>query len=362
MLECHYEKEPLDLRLLLLRLWKQGWIILLATVTGTLVFGGGYYLKNVALPPAQYAAMSLYEIEYRLDPVADSTADRGYTYINGETWNRWMTTKEFLDLLYDNLKGTGEAQIDRETMKSYLSAELLTDLRMPDTIVTTPDPGLSLRLAAAVEQSMVDFAAAQNGIEEICVVDPAVETTSVNSARPLNACILSAVLTCFLTIAVLLLKELGQDGLWLPAELTKRYGLKAMGTEESRFLAENVKYLLGDLRSIGVLPVGDADSAEAVRVLREAASRQVTEKVQDSADVQWLALPDIMQHPEACERIRTLDGLVLAVKAGPRVGKRLEAVMELLDTQDCHISAALLWKADEKLIGRYYYGHSRTGV
>lgn len=352
MLECHYEKEPLDLRLLLLRLWKQGWIVLLATVMGTLVFGGGYYLKNVLLPPAQYAAMSLYEIEYRLDPVANSTVDRGYTYINAETWNRWMTTKEFLDLVYDNLEGTGEAQIDRETMKSYLSAELLTDLRMPDTIVTTPDAGLSLRLAAAVEESMVDFAAAQNGIEEIRVVDPAVETTSVNSARPLNACILSAVLTCFLTTAVLLLKELGQDGLWLPAELTKRYGLKAMGTEQSRFLAENVKYLLGDLRSIGVLPVGDVDSGEAVRVLQEAAPK----------DAQWLALPEAMQHPEICERIRTLDGLVLAVKAGPRMGKRLEAVLELLDTQDCHISAALLWKADEKLIGRYYCGLSRISV
>lgn len=354
MLEYHYEKEPLDLRLLLLRLLKQGWIVLLATLTGTLVFGGGYYLKNVALPPAQYAATSLYEIEYRLDPVADSTADRGYTYINGETWKRWMTTKEFLDLLYANLEGTQEAQIDRETMKSYLSAELLTDLRMPDTIVTTQDCELSLKLAGAVEESMVDFAAAQNGIEEIRVVDPAVEAVSVNTSRPLNACILSAVLTCFLTTAVILIKELSQDGIWLPVELTKRYGLKALGTKQSKFLAENVKYLLNGCESIGVLAVGAVDTKEAVSVLKGAASGSPL------ADAQWTALPEVWQQPEACERIRTLDGLVLAVQAGSRMGKRLEEVLELLDTQECRISAALLWGADEALIRRYY--HRRPDV
>ena len=47
MLEGSYGREPFDLRLTVLRMIRQLNIIAGFTLAGTLVFGGGYYLKNV---------------------------------------------------------------------------------------------------------------------------------------------------------------------------------------------------------------------------------------------------------------------------------------------------------------------------
>lgn len=50
-MEASYAKEPFDLRLLLLRLGRNLWKILALTILGTVLFGGGYYVKNVLLQP-----------------------------------------------------------------------------------------------------------------------------------------------------------------------------------------------------------------------------------------------------------------------------------------------------------------------
>ena len=58
-MEVSYGKEPFDLRLMCLRLCRNLWKILAVTVVGTLLFGGGYYVKNVVLQPDPgYAASS----------------------------------------------------------------------------------------------------------------------------------------------------------------------------------------------------------------------------------------------------------------------------------------------------------------
>ena len=360
MPECHYEKEPLDLRLILLRVWKQKWLIAAVTLLGTLIFGGGYYLKNIVIPPTQYAAMSLYQVEYKMDPISHLE----YTYINSDTWRRWMSTQEFLDILYGNLEGTDEARIDRETMKSYLSAELLTDLRMPDTIVTTPDPQLSLRLAAAVEESMVDFAGIQQGIESISVVDPAVDTVVSNDARPLNACILSAGVSFLLILALVLLVEISADSIWLPATISKRFGVKVLGTAEAKTLGENVRYLLQGKDRVGVLAVEEnTDIAGVVRLLKAAEGKIVEVEAVEAKNAgsaaaphrQWIPLPSVELCPEVCETIRSLDGLVLSVNAGRGQSKRLEEMLAYLKTQDCAVDAVFLAEADESLIRQYYW-------
>lgn len=365
MPECHYEKEPLDLRLVMLRLWKQGWIIVGVTLLGTLLLGGGYYLKNVVLPPTQYAATSLYQVEYVSEVNSDTTQDKGVSYINHETWDRWMTTKEFLDIVYDNLEGTADADIDRETMKSYLSAELLTNHRMPDTIVTTDDPELSLRLAAAVEQSMVDFAGHQESIDNIRVVDPAVTVEIVNTSRPLNACVLSAVVSFVFIMAVLLFKEICSDSIWLPATLQLRFGLKSLGTVNSAGFGENVRYLFQNCRKAGVLAIDDMELSGVTEKLQQAEGDTDAQGGSASGDgrpsLEWIPLPGTELCPQVAETIRSLDGLVLVVRAGIGSSKKLEEVLAFLDTQDLKVDAALLWDADERLIRQYYWKETLFG-
>ena len=70
-MEVSYGKEPFDLRLMCLRLCRNLWKILAVTVVGTLLFGGGYYVKNVVLQPDPgYAASSTYKVEYKENPNA----------------------------------------------------------------------------------------------------------------------------------------------------------------------------------------------------------------------------------------------------------------------------------------------------
>ena len=85
-MEVSYGKEPFDLRLMCLRLCRNLWKILAVTVVGTLLFGGGYYVKNVVLQPDPgYAASSTYKVEYKENPNA-----AGAYYINEATWNTMM--------------------------------------------------------------------------------------------------------------------------------------------------------------------------------------------------------------------------------------------------------------------------------
>ena len=86
-MEVSYGKEPFDLRLMCLRLCRNLWKILAVTVVGTLLFGGGYYVKNVLLQPDPgYAASSTYKVEYKENPNA-----AGAYSIRENSWMVWRS-------------------------------------------------------------------------------------------------------------------------------------------------------------------------------------------------------------------------------------------------------------------------------
>lgn len=337
MWECNYAKEPFDLRLAVLRLIRKTHVIILVTCLGTLIFGGGYYLKKVVLRPAPlYEAVSTYYVNYGWD----LEYDKDYAYINEASWNDWMHKKAFLDLVSANL----QEEIPQEELSGYLSAILASNLRMPNSVVSTPDPELSLKVAGAVEQSFVQFPSIALEIESINVVDPAVTTTPVyKDARPVRALVLSGVLSLFFALVCCLLWEIGSDGIWLPATLRRRYGLKTLGTVESPELVQNLSYLFPEKNKVGICPASaDVNPEEVARALRNKDVRE------------WVALPAPLLEPQTAERLRELDGILLVVKAGEH-GRRLERILDFLEQQDCPVRAALLWEADEGLIGQYYF-------
>ena len=100
----------------------------------------------------------------------------------------------------------------------------------------------------------------------------------------------------------------------------------------------------------GILP--GEDPAEVISQLRTAVT---AEDVKTSEEWQFTAVPSPLLCPESAETLRGADAVILAVPAGPHVGKQLEAVLEYLAAQDCAIDGALLWNADEELIRRYYF-------
>ena len=354
-MEASYGKEPFDLRLLLLRLGRNLWKILALTILGTVLSGGGYYVKNVLLQPAPgYAASSTYKVEYVENPNA-----AGAYYINEATWNSLLHTGEFLDGVETHLQEAAECgdtsaaavlEQGRDRWIEALSAALPSDFSIPMTKATTQDPAESIALAHAAEETMCgEFAESMPEITRIKVLDHGdLAEAVVPDVRPVRAVILAAVLSLFFVVVIFLLWELSRDSIWLPATLRRRYGLHSLGTVESTGFAENVKYLLekADAHKIavcGALP--EVDPQEAVDRLREL----------QPIDREWIAVPSPLLCPESAETLRAADVVLLAVPAGATVGKRLEAVLEYLIAQDCKADGAFLWNADEILIRSYYF-------
>lgn len=364
-----YGKEPFDLRLTALRLLYKLPMIALATVLGVLVFGGGYYVKNVLLQKEQhFSATSVFRVEY----AADSVDDLMRIYINEMTWNTYMQSGLlFLELVQERLDGV--AEISDEELSESLEAFVWSDIRVPAITVTLDDSVKCEQVIRAVEAVMVqDFALPEIG--SVALVDSGRVEEVFPDVRVGRAVILSAVLSCFFAVVLFLLKETGDDSIWLPNTIWKRYGLKVAGTVESRDLSQNLAYFFR--REIDFQ--GNREAAEpeesgytgtetvsgkgrfAVCMVQESLKHgEVLEGLRRRCPEifggLWYAVESPLTEPAVCNGLREAEGILLAVKAGNHAGKKLEYVLEYLEQQDCKVTAAILWEADEKLIRRYYF-------
>lgn len=352
MLEGSYGKEPFDLRLTVLRMLRNLDKIMVFTLAGTLLFGGAYYVKNVLLRgDIQYSTVSTYKVEYS-DP---DWAVSG-TYINGATWDTHVHTAEFLDMVKQFLeqeppqelpqeqKDSGQ-QPSREALGEMLKAQLPSDLRVLTVTVTAASAEQCLQVAKAVERAMTErFPEMTGEVSTIRLIDPAKEAAEVlPDVRPGRAFLLSGLLSFFFTVTLLLLKETGDDCIWLPATLRRRYGVKVLGTLHSRELSENIGYLFGGMKRAAVCPADSSiDSAEAAG------------KLPAPEGTEWIPAPAPLLCPQVCEALRQADGILLVLRAGANAGRHFEYVKEYLEQQDCRITAVLLWEADELLIKSYY--------
>lgn len=373
MWEGSYGKEPFDLRLTVLRLVRNLNKILVLTVVGTLLFGGGYYVKNVLLRPAkEYAVTSTYKVEYVKTPT-----QTGDYYINEATWGSLVQTKEFLDGVQAHLqeaaaaKGIVKPEVSAEELSAAISAKLPSDWHVPTTTVVTVEPEKTLAIAGAVELAMAEELVnmMQQEVAGVVVLDGAEQAEEVPlDVRPARAFILSAILSLFFITVVFLLKETGDDSIWLPATLRKRYGLPVLGTINSKELVEHVKYLFAEKEAVALCAIDDEVSPAVVR--EQLAAVVGAEKDADNGSGndlsewirKWIPMPTPLMCPEAYTNLREMDGILLVVKAGAHAGKPLEYVLEQMRQQDCKVTGVILWEADEVLLKAYYCLPGRDAI
>lgn len=372
-----YGKEPFDLRLMVLCLCRRLPLILAVTLTGTMLFGGGYYVKNVLLRSERlYAVTSTYKVSY-----AAQEKDIGSVYINEMSWNTYLHSQFFLDLvrahLADNLGENGSEIPGNEVLEGMMQVYLASDLRVPSTTVTTDSPEKSIWIARAVEAAMTEeFAGEIREIDAIEVIDPGnVPREVVPDVRVIRAFALSGILSCFFAITAVLLCITGQDAIRLPVIIWKRYGVKTVGTVKSRELAENISFYFrgetegnkaedmddrisaeGLLKNVAVCMVQDGlDGSEVMKQLRAACPQiPVQESSLNRETGGWFMVPSPISHPESIRKLRGAEGILLVVGADAHGGRQFEYVLEHLRQQGCKVTAALLWKADERLIDWYY--------
>lgn len=348
MWEGNFAKEPMDFRLLGLRFLKKIWIVLVAAVIGTLLAGGVYLGTKVIGPLRQYQAQSMYFIEFATDPRLDDA----YSYYNDYTWNVWISTDEFVNRIQSKLT----TEMTDETLRGYLFADLPADLRMPVSIITTPDEALTMEIVGAAEQTFMEMPEFQREIESVRVVSSPDKAEPVTGGKEVfRVCFLSF-LGCFLTGACILLWYLiWEPSIFLPSTFEKRYKIPMLGTVNSVDLKVNYDYLLSDAQDIALTAVCGETDLNAVRELL-LGEMDITEC--ESPKV-ITCVPALLQCPEAAERLRKADGVILTVEAGMRNAKQIEYTLELFAKQDIRVTAALLWEADETLIKCYYFGSKK---
>ncbi|MBQ2802467.1 MAG: hypothetical protein IJF07_01055 [Lachnospiraceae bacterium] len=357
MWEGSYGREPFDLRLTVLRLIREFGKILVLTIVGTILFGGGYYVKNMILrPEPTYAATSTYKVQYTVEPTK-----AGDYYINEASWNTLLKMKEFLDAVQVHLtEGAASEQntieITNEELKASISARLPSDWHVPTTTVKTNDPAKSVAIAAAVEKAMVkELAAYTDEVNTIRVMNPALEAKEVElDVRPARAFVLSAFLSFFFVTVLFLLKETGDDSIWLPTTLRRRYGLYVLGTINSVELAENTAFRFQGKKKVAICAIDGAVNTKEVAAALEKRLQDAELYSTENQPWEWIAVETPITAQGCCEKLRKMDSILLVVGAGPHTGKPLEYVLEYLAQQECEVSAAILWNADEVLLRGYY--------
>lgn len=365
MWECSYGREPVDGKLVVLRLIRKIWVILLAALAGMAIVAGGYiFSRTFPDQPEQYKASSSYYVVYAENPESGNPeSENPYLYINSETWNQWMGEDVFLDFIKKNLSaGKGQegldeqsrqllASIEKAALRESLSASLQSDMFKPVSTVIMATPELANALNVAVQGAFFDFAGYMDSIEEIRLISVSDAEHIARYPRLLHSCILGCVLGIFIVTLGFVLFFSVDESIWVPGTFTYRYGVPmaaALGKKGglTRDGAENIRYLFRDRLVIGIT------SSELDEDLENVAG-QVRELLPEAT---LICVPSVLLCPEEAEKLREADGVLLAVRAGVQNGKRIQRVLDFLKLQDCQTVGSILVQADEGLVKAYYFG------
>lgn len=319
MWQCAYAKEPFDLRLFVLRSIRKWKWILLGTLAGMLLIGGGYYIKNVTLGgKIPYVVTNKFYIEYAVDPEDGNR----FSYFEAYTLADWMKS----DLLVPGMLEKLSAEMSAEEFISYYTVTLPADLRVPYFTVTHPDKEMAAEISTILAETLIEFGENQMEIESVQWMDMAGPELQFQDIRTARAIVLGAVAGFFVSLFGIAFIGIVDEKIYVPETFVYRYDIPMLGYVDgegyvSAEVAENLKRLFGEMHEIGEI---NADDAQALT--------------------------------GASETLRAMDGNLLLVPAGKVSGKTIEFLLNQCKTQDITITAALLVDADEDLINQYRFG------
>lgn len=349
MWECSYANEPVDIKLLWLFFLRKIWILIAAALAGALLFGGGYFVKNVVLvPEKEYQTVG----EVYVDYVWEDAYGISRSSLNEGEWKALVKTDVFVDAILEQLAAQ-EISVEKQFVRESVDAALISDSRIVTTTVITDTPELSAAIGCALQEALLRFGDDNSRIERIRVLTEPVETRIVvHDIRTLQAAILGAVLGGLFFLVAMLLCFVLDDSIYIPASFERRYKIPMLGTMASGDLAANLHYLLRDCGSAAVTAVEQDIPVEEIAGLLRQKFGETGGREENELEVRACGCVDT--EPEKAEELRRADSVVLVAASGRHDGKRIEKVLAFLRKQDVRVTCAFLWDADEKLIKRYY--------
>ena len=340
-MKAAYGKEPLDLKLIVLRLMVQLPRILMWMALSVVVLFGSYCLKSYVFHgPVTYSGASTFRVEY-----TDRDWAQNLTYINFATWDTYLSSDAFQEILakYMDEELLG---LPAEERKSMFSADVPSDLRVVVITTESENEELVRKMAEALEEALVaEFPAFCPDVTEVKLLEAATVGQTFRDIRLLRALILSLVVAVIFVLLIFLIGELGCDDIFLPGTFTGRFGIKSLGADSDGTLESNLKAVFAG-RRVAVLPVsGTTDTTLLENALKAAGNG-------DPSMVTVLPAPTLC--PDALKEAAKDGEILLAVPCERGNSGELAYALELLAMRDLKPAAAVLTDGDQWLLDRYY--------
>ncbi len=327
MYECSYSREPVDYRLMFLKLLKRIWAIPTGIVAG-IVIVAGIYLAVKTASGKDYLVENVYYLNF-------ANADDGseFTWVNQYTWNEIADMGLFTD---EALKAC-DGVLSTEDIRNMTTFELFSDYRYLHLRVITKDPSLSKKLAESYEKSLYTYTQEHKEFAEV-VCEQHGEAEDVTNLRISEMVILGAVLGFAAVIVLLLAREAVDTSVYLPSTLERRFHITCLGALSMKEYEINCERLCKD-KKVALMDVDGNQFEESI--LCATKTRNISNIVDGEMNEDPLSSDEI---------------LIVTVKAANKNGKKLERLLEQLTRSGVKVDALLLTGEDEKLIKRYYRG------
>lgn len=329
MWECDYSREPLNYRLMILRLLQKIWVLPVAFLVGALVIGGGYYFGKMVVGNGRtYQAQTMYYIDF-----AEDGNGSEYQFLNQYTWGEVIHTDTIMEETRAYLGGA--YSIDE--LKTMITATIESDVRYLYTRCVTKDPALSLQVSEALEQAVISFGVNQKEFQEIRVVEKATAAPDNSNIRTLNALLLGGVIGLFVALFAGICLEIVNTAIYLPTTLEKRYHIPSLGAPSMVEFEGNCNTMLDSTKPVVCM------SGDQSFVLKESPKALAGVKL----------IENVIKSPKGIEDLKETQ-VVVYVKAGAQNGKQLERTLEQLARNDIEVVATMLVEENEWLVKAYY--------
>jgi capsular polysaccharide biosynthesis protein len=381
MREISHPQEAADIRLIYCFMKRKAWLLLAIAISGTLLFGGIYYLKYVVLgPKVSHGVSSMFYVGYSYLPYESRD------FYSTAGWSEWLHSQDVLHHLVQHMgtisdvgytansidfaaNGVEDMYLPTiEALSSYLSVQCPENYEMITLTVTTPDPLLSMEIAKVITEIFPQLVLqnAEIGVDMVRLVD-FTETSYpvVPDVRPLRAFLLGGVIFFLFTPIGYLLYASGDSKIRIPDTFERRYGIPTFSCRTQDECLALVEYLF------------TKGKLNAVKVGTNIPKRQVIDRLSPYMTKLW----DVRELPflssQTSETHLTNKGnsgkkyiesnssdrdyrnqnkaeVLLVLAAGTSRETEIEDTLQLLAEKGYRIRAALLWQEDLKLLADYY--------
>ena len=325
MWECNYSREPINYRLLWLRILKKIWMIPASIVAGAVIVFGVYFFYKTVIAGRTYQVENKYYINF-----AEDSSGKQYDWVNQYTWSELADMNVFIDGIYDDLGGS----VSKDVLRASSDCTIEADGRYLYMRITTNSPELSLKIADSYEKTLFAFCDAHKEFKEITCEHKG-EVRENSNIRVAEMLIVGAVLGLGILLVVMLIKEINDTSIYIPATLEYRYHIPTLGAVCMEEYEENARHFLEGKKT--ALIFVDEEKDMSLPFAKETK-----------------AFKNPCLNPEGLKELGGFDARVLAVKAGNHNGKQIERVIEELSRLEIKVDAFVLTDEDESLIGKYY--------